>query len=249
MRQYKAILLDLFDTLVDLRIEEFPPVQVVGGERRSTSGVVYSALCETVDGIPFDDFHRAFITAYIEMEDLRKIDHREIQSEVRFTRLLNLVGVESPPSSLVERLVSVHMDEMFEIMKFPPARRDLLEALNRRYLVGIVSNFDHAPVVWRALKHYGLDTCCDSVIISAEVGWRKPHKEIFRRALSALDVRAADVLFVGDTPDADIVGPKSMGMDVVWLDHDGVELGAGIPPPDHRIRDLEELDSILLIDL
>jgi len=46
MRKYQAILFDLFDTLVDLKVERLPLVQIGGKERPSTAEVIYQAVQE-----------------------------------------------------------------------------------------------------------------------------------------------------------------------------------------------------------
>ncbi|MBI3951528.1 MAG: HAD family hydrolase [Acidobacteria bacterium] len=248
MKKYQAILFDLYDTLVDLRVEQFPLVTIGGQERRSTSGVIYQALQEFYNHIGFDEFFQAFMLTYLETEELRKQSYREILAEERFRRLLQRMGVESPPLAAIKKVVGVHMDAMFAVMECPPSRRRVLEMLKRCYRLGLVSNFDHPPTVFRVLQHYDLYTFFDTVVISGEAGWRKPHKEIFSRALAGLGISPEEALFVGDTPYADIVGPKELGMDVAWLDHQVVELDPTFPRPDYTIHDLEELLTILPVD-
>jgi FMN phosphatase YigB (HAD superfamily) len=50
------------------------------------------------------------------------------------------------------------------------------------------------------------------------VGWRKPHRAPFDRALSLLDVTPADALFVGDDHRWDIVGAQNAGLRPVLLE-------------------------------
>lgn len=244
-KRYQAILFDLYDTLVDLQVERFPLVKIGENERRSTAGVVYQALQEFYDHVSFEEFFQTFVITYLEVDEFRKQTCREILAQERFRLLLQRVGIESPPASTVERLVNVHMDQMFAVMEFPPSRRRVLETLRPTYHLGIVSNFDHPPTAHRMLRHYDLDSFFDTVVISGEAGWRKPHKEIFRQALAAVGVPPQKSLYVGDTPDADIVGAQGIGMDVVWLDHNVTELDPQFPRPNYTIHGLEELLSIL----
>ena len=62
------------------------------------------------------------------------------------------------------------------------------------------------------LHSFGVATHFDALVISSEVGYLKPRKEIFEVALSSLSVRPGDVLHVGDNFRADIVGAVSVGM-------------------------------------
>jgi putative hydrolase of the HAD superfamily len=245
MKRYQAILFDLFDTLVDLNGDRFPLIKVGDEERHSTGGVVYEALRESYSHIRFEQFYQAFISVSQEMERRRREVERELPSQDRFRLLLRRLGIESPPEPVVERLVSVHMDEMFKVMELPPERRRMLEELKPHYRLGIVSNFDHPPTVYRLLRHYNLDQFFNTIVISAEIGWRKPRKEIFWRALTSLQIPPEETLFVGDTPGDDIIGAKGVGMDVVWLNRRGQPLPVDIPQPEYEISRLEDLPGLL----
>jgi HAD superfamily hydrolase (TIGR01549 family) len=66
----------------------------------------------------------------------------------------------------------------------------------------------------------------DAVVLSSEVGKRKPHPAIFRRALDELSAEQERTVFVGDRLDADVRGAAALGMRTVqaaWfhLDTDG----------------------------
>jgi putative hydrolase of the HAD superfamily len=52
-------------------------------------------------------------------------------------------------------------------------------------------------------------------VFSSEVGTRKPHPAIFRRALGALGVQPENALFVGDRLYEDIRGAGELGMKTV----------------------------------
>src|SRR5262249_48078953 len=70
-----------------------------------------------------------------------------------------------------------------------------------------------------------------SVVVSDEVGWRKPRPVIFRQALSDLGVTAEECLFVGDRPEIDVAGAKWMGMAAAWLNPARAPLRPGLPTP------------------
>lgn len=246
MKRYQAILFDLFDTLIDLNDEKYPLVRIGQKERRSTGGVIYQAFRAFYDGIGFEEFFQAFVAVSREVDAVRLQNHREILSQERFRRLLQRLGIESPPTSLVEKLVSVHMNQMFQAMEFPPERRFVLDALNPHYSLAVVSNFDHPPTVYRVLDHYGLTSYFKKIIISGEVGWRKPGREIFLAALTALDARAEESLHVGDAPEADVLGAKQIGLPVAWVNRLGQPLPEDIPHPDYTITQLGELLPILI---
>src|SRR5262245_22798804 len=112
----------------------------------------------------------------------------------------------------------------------------LLESLRGRGLkLGLVSNaFDPGPLLHRDLEQLGIAERIDFAVFSSELGKRKPHPEIFERALAALEVAPEDALFVGDRLFEDVRGAKEVGLTTVqalWFradeNPDGVE-------PDHQ---------------
>lgn len=58
-----------------------------------------------------------------------------------------------------------------------------------------------------------------TIIISEEVGIRKPDTEIFHLALSKINSNKETTLFVGDNPLIDIKGAIDSGLVSVWLSH------------------------------
>ncbi|MEI7684541.1 MAG: HAD-IA family hydrolase [Planctomycetota bacterium] len=58
------------------------------------------------------------------------------------------------------------------------------------------------------------------VIVSSEVGWRKPGREFFRAVESRLGVAAKEIAFVGDDPLNDGEGAAQAGMRSVLLGRD-----------------------------
>jgi putative hydrolase of the HAD superfamily len=76
----------------------------------------------------------------------------------------------------------------------------------------------------------------DALVISSEVGYRKPHPAFYEAACAHLAVPAERVLWVGDDVDNDVAGPNRAGCRGLWLDRGG-RGGADVP----RIRGLAEL--------
>lgn len=98
-----------------------------------------------------------------------------------------------------------------------PQTLALLDSLRDRGLkLGLVSN---TPVpLWLlepVLERQGLAERLDSVVLSSEVGKRKPHPLIFERALAEVGVPAGRTLFVGDRLRQDVRGASEAGMRTV----------------------------------
>lgn len=100
------------------------------------------------------------------------------------------------------------------------------------FALRIASNFDgRLRGVVRGLL--GLSRWSDRVVISSEVGWRKPHEGFYRAVCESLDLAANQVLCVGDDRENDLDGPRRAGLRAVLVDRGQCQ--AGIAP---RIGDL-----------
>jgi putative hydrolase of the HAD superfamily len=145
-------------------------------------------------------------------------------------------GAGLPEPDLVEALLAS--------LRFSPYP-DVAPALGRLRQLGIrtavVSNWD---VSLRAvLADVGLGGLVDTVVVSAEVGTKKPDPAIVEAALERLRCPAQTALMVGDSPETDVAGARAAGVRPVLLDRMGT--GAGDAGVD-RISTLAELDKLLL---
>ena len=97
--------------------------------------------------------------------------------------------------------------------------------------------------VWEDWRRFGLADAIDAVASSHSVGWQKPHRAIFERAMERLGVRAEDVVMVGDQLAADVLGAKRLGMRAVL--RRTVDSGEANVVPDAVIDDLTTLPAVL----
>lgn len=57
----------------------------------------------------------------------------------------------------------------------------------------------------------------DALVLSFEVGLVKPQREIFNLVCEQLGLSPEQILFVGDTPEADVIGPQAAGMHAMTI--------------------------------
>lgn len=123
---------------------------------------------------------------------------------------------------------------------------DTLRALKERGLkLAIISNTGRTWGQFLRIvqDQVGISDLFDHRTFSDEARVRKPDPRIFERTLSALHVRPAEVVHVGDDVDADVAGAKGLGMRAVWYDTgkwngaDGTHADAVI----HAWRDLPDV--------
>jgi putative hydrolase of the HAD superfamily len=113
--------------------------------------------------------------------------------------------------------------------------------------IGLVSNAHFLPELMRGdIARLGIADLVDEAVFSAEIGVRKPHPAIFDKVLTALDVRPADAIFVGDRLHDDIGGAQTIGMRGILTRQFRREEVDGQPiRPDHVIESPPELLAYL----
>jgi len=116
----------------------------------------------------------------------------------------------------------------------------VLQKLHGRYKLGVVSNFAIPECVTRLLQRQGLTEFFDVVVVSGAVNRRKPHPEIYQKALQKLGVKTEETVFVGDTVDADVQGAKAVGMKTIYLER-RLQKDVEIACPDQTIKSLSHL--------
>jgi putative hydrolase of the HAD superfamily len=137
------------------------------------------------------------------------------------------------------------MDGVRKVTFAPPERSDAVRRLAPHFRLGLLSNFDDAQCGREVLLDTGVADLFEAVIISAEAGLRKPNPLIYQRILTMLHVEPHTILFVGDTPREDVLGPRLAAMRVAWVNKRGAPLPEGIPEPDLVVADIAELPALL----
>src|SRR5690242_5823328 len=128
-----------------------------------------------------------------------------------YEELLAELGV-SDPDAFIDREHEVWRAQ-YRVLASAAA---LLESLRDRGLkTGIVADSwpDPARVLRADVEALGLAAHLDVLVLSAEVGVRKPAPEIFLRACRELYVDPAAALFVGDDLTNDVQGAADVGME------------------------------------
>ncbi len=112
--------------------------------------------------------------------------------------------------------------ELFEVFATPAPWRiydDVAPALaalaGARLRLAVVSNWDER--LPRLLAALGLAGAFEAVVVSAAVGFEKPHPRIFETALERLALAPSEVVHVGDHEIEDVEGARAVGMAALRL--------------------------------
>lgn len=126
------------------------------------------------------------------------------------------------------------------IRKLFPDTMPCLNRLRGRVELVIASNTDSRP--FRAdLRNNAL--VVDKWFTSESLQAYKPHRAFYERMLKALGRAPQEVIFVGDSLDADVLGPMACGMHSIWLNRTRQRRPEG--HGGHGISTLAELDTVM----
>lgn len=243
----RAVVFDLFDTLVDLSMTNLPRVEIGGRSIPSTAGALHEAVAARAD-VDFERFTSTLGEVDREFRESRYKRGLELPTLERFEAVIERLGIDAP--ELPGVLTDTHMGMIREQVSMPDHHPAVLDALGRRARLGLCSNFSHSETALGLLDEYGLRSQLDALVISDAVGIRKPRSEIFEAVLAELGVAPEETLHVGDSLRADVAGARALGIHTAWITRRIPDLERALeehegPPPDHVIADLAEIEALL----
>ena len=248
---FKAIVLDLFDTIVTWNPAGLDLMTWRGREVRSTMPLLFPVLAEALgDSFDQERFMDVHYDVYQEIFTERSRTEIEITCHERFERTLRRLGIDDAMAAeeltrLADLLRSTHMARVRSVTTAPPRRVEAVRRLSKRFRLGLLSNFDDSATGYQIVADTGLADLFEIIVISAEFRLRKPHTALFTRVLDHLGLEPKQVLFVGDTAHEDVVGAKRAGIPVAWINKHQQPFPEGIPAPEITIGDLSELPDLL----
>lgn len=189
----KAVLFDLDGTLLDRdkSVEQFIAAQ-------------HNRLARELSHIPKIDYANRFIELDCHGHVWKDKVYQALVAEFR----IKAIGWQ-------ELLHDYETQFQFYCVPFPFLFEMLNKFKEQGYLLGIISN-GRGEFQMSAISGLGIRDYFNVILISETEGIRKPQPEIFHRAIDKLGVSAQDSIFVGDNPEADIVGAKNANMRTIW---------------------------------
>jgi putative hydrolase of the HAD superfamily len=131
-----------------------------------------------------------------------------------FERVAQEYECEFPPAEAARRYWEAELEAAY----VPEAVAEVITALQDRGPVGILAN-GKGEVQRQKLSRDGLLESFDEIVISHEVGVKKPNQQIFE--LASDRISAANHVYVGDDWDSDIEPAEAVGFDTVHVRNDG----------------------------
>jgi putative hydrolase of the HAD superfamily len=225
----KAVLFDVDDTLFDREAaQRITLEQIVKQLPEALGKYAMSRLMEV--WLESDRFASADFVASPPSQTLR---------DTRSRKFLQLLGLGE---ELVETVTRTYLKE-YPLVNTPVAGAiPLVKNLSLRFKTGVVSN-SLPDVQYRKLETLGLRDIFSCIVLSEEIGIRKPDPRIFRHAAGLLGVPPEKCLYIGDSFCADVIGARSAGMQACWYRQ-------GKPaPPDQSVKADYTVDALSEIEM
>ena len=245
VQSIKGVLFDVHDTLI------------IKDRRGPQQGVANSARALREAG--YDVSEQRYEEAWRKAAQAARQDADEL-GEVTYDEWYGLIfdglGLRDYGPDLIQKVDDAWNLPFASTTRALPQTKGVLRHLRPSYGLGIVSN-SLAPNTLFDLRVAGILDFFDAIVISSDLGRRKPHPLIFLEALDRMDLEPGQAIFVGDNPYEDILGAKNVGMKTVLITHPLVEKArrqrgiALLAPkgdgaePDACIRGMRELVPLL----
>jgi len=226
----RAVLFDLYGTLIDIRTDEHDPA--VWGTLAQYLGYLGVAIAaEELRG------------QYLRRVEFQLSSSPERHAEVDvFAVFRDVFAAYGRGKVSREKIIDAAM--LFRSLSrrqfglFPDAAA-VVRRLRGRYAVGLVSD---AQWVFTEpeLAMTGLRDLFEVRVLSSRIGFKKPDPRLFAKALAALHVAPEHALYVGDNPARDLAGARRAGMRCILFRPSGNGTGER---PDAAIVQHAELEA------
>ena len=208
MADIKAVIFDFIGTLTSVKNYSL----------EASTLKLYKAIVEAGFRVGEEDFLGAYSRAHEKYRLIRYEELVEVTNGVWISDALNCLGCKtSPEDARVKTAVNVFFEDFLSSLELNPCARLMLVRFSKRNKLGLISNFTYAPVIYAALRRLGVNRFFNAVLVSEDVGWRKPNRKIFQEGLRRLGLKAEETVYVGDSPAEDIGGGAAAGMRTIFV--------------------------------
>ena len=228
--KYKTILFDADGTLYDFDKAAVEALKSSFKKYNLEWSINTFSIYEDVNKKIWNDFEKGLITT------------KEIKTE-RFKRFFDIIEVSNIDSLQFSK---DYLEFLSQNNYLLDGARDIVKWSSEKYELAIVTN-GLASVQNPRFKSSELRKYFKHIIISEEIGFAKPKKEIFDYSFNLLDNPSKEsVIIIGDNLTSDIKGGEDYGIDTCWFNPAKKTSNSGINPT-YEISNLNELKKILLL--
>lgn len=220
----KAVVFDLDDTLYD--------------EKQFVTGGFYAVSHQI--SMKYDIDQKLFFKLLLEIQEKYGRGHT-------FDIAIEKLDI-SEKKNKIPQLVEIYRNHTPCLLPFPETLSVLSKLKKRGYKLGLITDGD-ANVQKNKVKALNIDELFDSMIFSNEFGneKQKPHPFPYQKIIEFLNVRSAEMIYVGDNPYKDFITAKKLGINTVRIlkgSYKDITLNREYEAK-YRIRNINELLDLI----
>jgi len=129
------------------------------------------------------------------------------------------------------------------LLPYPHVKMTISQLLRQGLRLAVLSDAPRREA-WLRLCQLGLHHDFDVVVTYKDTGFRKPSPQPFERVLRDLDMAPREVIMVGDWPERDVAGAKSLGLWTVWAKY-GSTFKVEKTDADFEVSGIHELPRVI----
>jgi putative hydrolase of the HAD superfamily len=145
-----------------------------------------------------------------------------VQTKVQKQLICLAKSLEDSPFEVTDSFLQTLLQRTKELYvqhsSLYPDVQHTLEHLNEQYNLALISNSNRERVM-QVLEHAGLAHIFPehTIFVPSSSRAKKPHSDIFQKALKTMGVEPHQAIMVGNSWKHDIFGANRCGMDTVWI--------------------------------
>lgn len=234
----RGLIFDINGTVIDILTNEYyDDIYRVMSNLLSYQGISLSP----------DDVHRFFFDNNRRQRKNSPEKYPEFDAVTIFRELIGLYATDYTrglPETKLEMLPGLLAEvfraaSRFKLQLYPDVL-PVLDSLRERYRLSAVSD---GQSLWAVpeLHAVGLLNYFDPVVVSSDLGFRKPDERIFESVLAETGLTPSEVLFIGNDMYRDVFGASQLGIKTVFFKSNQGEQRKMGAEPDYIIYNFSEL--------
>lgn len=222
---------DLYGTLIDIWTDE---------SRAELWSGVAELLGEPVGRAP--EVREEYLSL---CKKMHRGGYHELDLSLVFEEMLSSRGIH--PSTLPHMAREFRRLSMVRLRCFRGVKGMLREIKKARCGVFLLSNAQSCFTL-DELSSLGLINLFDGIVISSDVGVKKPSAEVFDIAFKKFGISAENSIYVGNDMRDDVLGASSVGMPTAYVHtaQSGSYPDLQIPEPTYTVGNHRELKRLLI---
>ena len=204
--KYKNYVFDLYGTLLDIRTNETKPfLWKKMSEIYASFGAVYTP----------SELKKVFRYSEQQLQDALP-ENGEIDLRKVFAGLFDQKGICADEKRITDMAVMFRVLSRQKLCVYEGVRECLQELKCRGKGIYLLSNAQ-TDFTRPEIAVMGLEQYFDGILISSEIGYKKPAMEFYNALFTQYSLKPEECLMIGNDEGSDITGGIAAGMDTLYI--------------------------------